>query len=97
MFVKPPKLTVNKPASQASRPVVQRDNLAINHGIVRQTGEPFYYGWELTCEILLVARPELRSAPRLPADGPEAVELQLLTPFLTLGQRLRVLAEHWFK
>jgi hypothetical protein len=77
------------------RPV--RDHLAINHGIVGQARERFDDGWELTCEILLVARPELSGAPRLPANRSEAVELQLIAPFLTFGQRLRVLAEHGFK
>jgi len=71
---------------------VERHDFAINYRVARQLRDTLHDAWKATDEILLIARPELRAAPGLAANSAEAVELQLVAPFRSLGRRRSALS-----
>jgi hypothetical protein len=76
--------------------LVERDYLAVNHGLVGHCGESLDYRRVLSVEILIVAGPKMDSAPALDRLGAEAVQLQLVQPHPALGKFLGGLQEHRF-
>jgi hypothetical protein len=51
----------------------KRDDLTVNHGVIRQVGERFHHYGKAASKVLLIAAPELNSAATLVADLTEAV------------------------
>ena len=75
---------------------VQRDDFAVEHALIRQALQRFGDSRILVGKVVVVARAKLHPAAPLDCERAIAVELQLVYPLLSFGQRLAAQKEHGF-
>ena len=76
--------------------IVQRDDFAVDHGIVRQSGQSLRDTRVPPIEIFVVARAELRPPILFEADRPISVQFELISPGGSFGQAAFRKKQHRF-
>src|SRR6476620_12475708 len=74
--------------------LIEGDDLAIDHRVVRQLPERRHDGRIPFAEIVVVSRPQADVAIPLEPDGPIPVELPLVQPLLTRRKRIAPQQQH---